>query len=103
MHIRRTELIKRATAPQSLTEPTALETFDVLATALTQNKAQLFPTRRRPKLWELETAAPLVMEEWFSDSGILIDNSLTKLVFASGQGGEKISHPAPHHTRGRGT
>ena len=78
MHIRRTELIKRATAPTRLTEPTARETFDVLANALTRNKAQLFPTQMRPRLRELASAEGAVMEEWFQGSGIVIDESLTK-------------------------
>ena len=44
-HIRRMELIKRATAPTRLVEPRTLETFDELSTALTRNKSQLFTTK----------------------------------------------------------
>ena len=55
LHIQRMELIKRATAPVRLTQPSATKIFDVMTTALTRNKVQLFLTRRRPKLWELDT------------------------------------------------
>ena len=44
-HIRRMELIRRATAPRRLSELSRVELFDVLVNALTRNKAQLFPTR----------------------------------------------------------
>lgn len=77
IHIRRTELVRRATSPRSLTEPRAIETFDVLANALTRNKGQLFPMWRRPKLRGLVDAEPEDMAKWFQDSGIVIDNSLT--------------------------
>ena len=69
-HIRRMELIRRATAPRRLTEPGSTKVFDILANALTPNKAQLFPTRRRPKLRALEMADPGVMERWFQSSEI---------------------------------
>lgn len=58
MHIRRMELIRRATAPVRLSGPHSVDLVDVLSTALTRNKAQLFPTRRRPKLREIEKASP---------------------------------------------
>ena len=44
LHVKRMELIKRATAPRKLTEPRPIKLLDVLANALTRNKAQLFPT-----------------------------------------------------------
>lgn len=77
MHIRRTEVTKRATAPRSLTEQSVTEVFDVLASALTRNKAQLFPTRRRPKLCTIEAADSPAVDQWFQNSGITIGNGLT--------------------------
>ena len=38
-HIRRMQLIRRVTAPRRLTELTMIQKFDVLANALTRNKA----------------------------------------------------------------
>ena len=76
-HVRRMELIRRATAPQRLVEPSLVETFDVLAGALTGNKAQLFPTKRRPKRWALSNASPDTTELWFLTSGISIGDTLT--------------------------
>lgn len=76
-HIRRVELIRRARAPQKLVEPSSIEIFDVLANALTRNKAQLFPTRRRPKLRALAVTDPELVESWFQASGISISSGLT--------------------------
>ena len=75
-HVRRMELIRRATAPCKLLEPGTIQTFDVLANALTRNKAQLFPTRRRPKLRTLELADVREIESWFQESGISIGSEL---------------------------
>ena len=49
---KRMELIRR-TAPTRLIEPRAMDGFDVLATALTRNKAQPFPQNggQRYKVW----------------------------------------------------
>ena len=77
-HIRRMELIRRAMAPRSLTELTMIQTFDVLANALTRNKAQLFPTRRRPILRTLTGADACTTEEWFQKTGISIGDTLTE-------------------------
>ena len=71
------ELIRRATAPQRLVEPSLVETFDVLAGALTRKKAQLFPTKRRPKRQALSNASPDTTESWFLTSGISIGDTLT--------------------------
>ena len=76
-HIRRTEVTKWATARRSLTEQSATEVFDVLASALTRNKAQLFPTRRRPKLRTIEAVDSPAVDQWFQNSGITIGNGLT--------------------------
>ena len=77
-HIRRMELIRRATAPRRLSEPSSIELFDVLANAHTRNKAQLFPTRRRPKLRAPETADPAEVEMRFKMSGIAIGGGLSQ-------------------------
>ena len=76
-HIRRMELIRRATAPVKLTEPRSMEVLDVLSVALTRNKAQLFPTRRRPKVHNIEQADPAVVQDRFGNSGIPIGDGLT--------------------------
>ena len=77
-HIRRMELINRATAPVRLNEPSATKVFDVMATALTRNKAQLFPTRRRPKLRELDVNTNLsTVTNWFEQSEIRIGSDLS--------------------------
>ena len=78
-HIRRMELIKRATAPQRLVEPSPVKTLDVLSSALTRNKAQLFPTRRRPKLRALTTADPETVEASFQARGISVGSGLTDI------------------------
>ena len=78
MHIKRMELIKRTTALIRLMEPSAMKTFDVLATALTRNKAQLFPTGRRPKLRELDISTEIhTVRAWFEKSEIRIGKDLT--------------------------
>lgn len=78
MHIRRMEMLKRSTAPVKLAEPRSIDVLDVFATALTRNKAQLFPTRRRPKLRELATPDPNAEEKWFQESQIKIGSCLTE-------------------------
>jgi len=77
-HIRRMELIRRATALHELSKASSIELFDVLANALTRNKAQLFPTRRWPKLRALEIADPATVEMWFKTSGIAIGGGLSQ-------------------------
>ena len=77
MHIRRMELIRRATAPVRLSGPCSVDLLDVLSTALTRNKAQLFPTRRRPKLREIEKASLEVVQQWFERSGVTIGDDMT--------------------------
>ena len=78
LHIQRMEMIKRATAPVRLTQPSTTKIFDVMTTALTRNKAQLFPTRRRPKLRELDTDTEMTtIVEWFERSEIRIGSALT--------------------------
>lgn len=76
-HIRRMELIRRATAPRRLTEPGSTKVFDIMANALTGNKVQLFPTRQRPKLQALDVAGPGVAEAWFKTSEISIGSGMT--------------------------
>ena len=78
MHIRRMEVIKRATAPRSLIEPSTTEVLDVLASALTRNKAQLFPTRRRPRMRTIENADLSTADQWFQGSGITIGDGLSE-------------------------
>ena len=85
-HVRRMELIRRATAPHRLVEPSLVETFEVLAGLLTRNKAQLFPTKRRPKRRPLSNASPESTEAWFQTSGISMGDALT-----SGQRARAVS------------
>ena len=75
--MQRMELIRRATVPQRLVKPSVVETFDVHAGALTRNKAQLFPMKRRPKQRALSNASLDTIESWFQTSGISIRDTLT--------------------------
>ena len=77
MHIRRMELIRRATAPVRLSGPYSVDLLDVLSMALTRNKAQLFPTRRRLKLREIEKASPEAVQQWFERSRVTIADDMT--------------------------
>ena len=55
---------------------TAAEALDVVSEHLTVNKAQLFPTRRRPKKRELSVATQDECDKWVKDSGVSIYEGL---------------------------
>lgn len=78
LHIQQMEIIKRAMAPVRLIQPSTTKIFNVMSTALTRNKAQLFPTRQRLKLRELDTITNmLTVTNWFKQSDIHIENDPT--------------------------
>ena len=60
------------------TEPvmTATEALDVVSKHVTVNKAQLFPTRRRPVKREMSTASQAECDNWVKELGVSIYEGL---------------------------
>ena len=57
---------------------TATEALDVMSKHLTVNKAQLFPTRRRPVKRDMSTASQGECDRWVKESGLSIFEGLTQ-------------------------
>ena len=88
----------------------ASRALDVMSAYLTVNKAQLFPTRRRPERRTMSTAPPEECEDWVRKKGINIYDGLTReekeaanrLIYLAGHFRERSfedTHYRPHRTQ----
>ena len=71
-------LVEPRCRPRTGKTMSAVESLDEIAKHLTTNKAQLFPTTRRPATRELSNEKQEVMDEWGRESRINVFEGLTE-------------------------
>ena len=74
---KRDHLARRMSGKQGLRAMSASKALDIVFEHLTSNKAQLFPTRRRPERRELSNAPQEVCDEWVRLKGVSIYEGLS--------------------------
>ena len=72
------EYVARKAGGKTKPVMTATEALDIVSKHLTVNKAQLFPTRRRPVKREMSTASQAECDNWVKESGVSIYEGLTR-------------------------
>ena len=70
------EAARRMGCGKTMKAMSALEALDVMSGHLTVNKAQLFPTKRRPEKRKMSDVPQAVCDQWVKDKGISIYEGL---------------------------